>query len=298
MNGQELKRYDLVEAPLFSPDSRHLAYNADRQWNRGTVVVLDGTEGKMHDQISSKCFSPNGSRLAYVAYSRRSNGPGTSCLVVSEKEGKSYESVSQPQFTPDSEHLAYVAGSGSIGMRVLVRDDIETKYADLQVGEFSPDSKHLTSVGRFGTNWFALIDGKKLDPQEPLAPGEMRFSPVRDLTFSPDSRHLAYTGRGSGMSWSAMLDGVLMKSHEGIAVSPRFSPDSRRLAYVVKRGGKCVPILGGFEENEYDELLTSRSGTEEGTKTTGLAFDERGVLHALALRGREVLRLEIEITKN
>jgi hypothetical protein len=66
----------------------------------------------------------------------------------------------------------------------------------------------------------------------------------------------------------------------------------------VKRGGKNVPIFGGFEGHECDDFLTWQSGLEDEARTIGLAFDGRGVLHALALRGREVLRLEIEIAKN
>jgi len=301
LDGHEQKSYELVEGIFFSPDSRHLAYNADKKWNRGTVLVVDEKEGRSYDQIVGGCFSPDGNRLAYVAYNRTDSSaeiPGMDLAVVDGKEGKAYRSVSSIHFSPDNKHVAYVAGQGSSGMGILVRDEVERKYRHVGIGSFSPDSAHLASLGLFETNWLVLIDGKKLEPQVHLAANERSFGPVNDLIFSQDSRHLAYISRGSETNWLVVLDGKVVKAYEGIAVSPVFSPDSQRLAYVIKRVGKSIPVLGGQEGNEYDQILTWQKSLEDGGQTIGLSFDEKGLLHAMAIRGREILRLEIELVKN
>jgi Tol biopolymer transport system component len=302
VDGEEQKSYELVEAIQFSPDSEHLAYDADKKWNRESVVVLDGKESKTCAGLSGKAFSPDGNQLAFIAHQRPDKNPestGTDFVVVNGKEGKPYQSISSLlRFSPDSKHLAYLAGKGSSGMKVLVRDDIETKFAHLHLGSFSPDSQHLACVGLFETNWLVLIDGKKLEPQVRLAAKERGFSPVNDLTFSPDSRHVAYISRGTETNWLVVLDGKLVRDYEGIAVSPVFSPDSKRLAFVIEHAGKSIPVFGGQEGNGYDKILTWRSALEDGGETIGLGFDQKGVLHTLAIRGREILRLEIELVKN
>ena len=302
VDGEEQKSYELVEAIQFSPDSEHLAYDADKKWNRESVVVLDGKESKTCAGLSGKAFSPDGNQLAFIAHQRPDKNPestGTDFVVVNGKEGKPYQSISSLlRFSPDSKHLAYLAGKGSSGVKVLVRDDIETKFAHLHLGSFSPDSQHLACVGLFETNWLVLIDGKKLEPQVRLAAKERGFSPVNDLTFSPDSRHVAYISRGTETNWLVVLDGKLVRDYEGIAVSPVFSPDSKRLAFVIEHAGKSIPVFGGQEGNGYDKILTWRSALEDGGETIGLGFDQKGVLHTLAIRGREILRLEIELVKN
>ena len=68
VDGQEGKRsYDEVSMPIFSPDSKRVAYQA-RSGNQKFVVV-DGKEGKAYDEINHLAFSPDSKYLAYVAYS-------------------------------------------------------------------------------------------------------------------------------------------------------------------------------------------------------------------------------------
>jgi Tol biopolymer transport system component len=300
VDGQEQKRYDLVEGLSFSPDSRHVAYHADRQWNRGTSVVVDGKENKPYDQVVGVQFSPDGNRMAFVGMkrmNRNADPPTMDCAVVDGKEGKMFRSVSDVRFSPDSQHLAYTAGNGSGAKGTLVRDLLETKYGHVELGPFSPDSQHLACVARFGTNWLILIDGKRLDPQQRFDTSEMSWSNIRDLVFSPDGRHLACMSRGPGTTWWAVLDGRPIKGYEWITASPAFSPDGKRMAFAVKQAGKRALVLGGHTSSEYDDLFTLRSDLEDGARTVGFRFDETGVLHAIARRGQETLKIEIEITK-
>lgn len=309
LDGKEQRGYDLVVGILFSPDSQHLAYNADRGWNRGMSVVLDGKEGPAYDQVVGKRFSPDGKRFAYVAFSRpnRSTGSmGMHFAVVDGKEEKQYKTVSSIQFSPDSQHITYVVGNGlnitGRGMHIVVRDGAELKYSDGS-GTFSPDSQHLAYSARFGTNWSVLVDGKRLDPQSQPPETDAMFSPINYLAFSPDSRHIVYVRREE--TTSVVLDGSVIGTYDWVSIAPAFTPDGRRLAYVVGPNhppgegldGKAKPVFGGFEGKEYDQMLTWHAPTDEGGQIFGFTLDEKGVFHGIAVRGGEILRIELEIVK-
>ena len=305
VDGKEGKSYELVEGILFSPDSKHLAYNADKSWNRGTSVVVDGKESPPYGQVSDTRFSADGNRVGFVAMDRGDGTPENRPMdfaVVDGKEEKHYKSVSGVQFSPDSRHETYIAGVATSSMRILVRDGVEMKYADADQGTFSPDSQHLAYAARFGTNWLVLVDGKKLDPQPQVARPDPMFSPVRDLSFSPDSRHIVYV-RYLETNCFVVVDGTVTATYNGVQVAPQFTPDSRRLAYVVGQpgqsggDGKVRPVLGGLVGKAYDQMLTWRADMDEGGQTFGFTLDENGVLHGIGVRDGEVLRIELEIVK-
>jgi len=308
LDGKERKGYQLVEGILFSHDSRHLAYNADREWNRRTTVVLDGKEGPTFDQISGTRFSPDGNHIGYVAFNRTNGSPrsmGKHFAVIDGKEQKHYKSVSSIQFSPDSRHVTYIAGVDTSSMRILVRDGVDLKYADANPGTFSPDSQHLAYAARFGTNWLVLLDGKRLDPQPKLARAEPMLSPVTGVSFSPDSRHIAYV-RLTETNSLVVLDGKVIATPDEVLIGPRFTSDSRRVAYVVGHGSepdptghtsKARPVLGGLEGKDYDQLLTWRANLNEGGQTFGFTLDEKGVLCGIAMNNRDVLRIELELKK-
>ena len=103
-----------------------------------------------------------------------------------------------------------------------------------------------------------------------------------------------------------VLDGTVTATYGRVSIAPRFTPDGRRLAYVAgqrlrpgatDQNDKEKPVLGGLEGKEYDRMLTWRADLDEGGQTFGFTLDEKGVLHALAVRGAEVLRVELEVVK-
>lgn len=290
VDGVEGRPYELVESIVFSPDGRKLIYFPQPRWNRLTRVVVNEVEGKEHDYAEFATFSPDSSRLAYVAHKRIKGQRGLHFAVVDGKEGKEFSEVSSVRFSPDSKHFAYRAKDG--GTVVLVRDDGERKYADVELGPFSPDSRHLAYVARVGANWLVMVDGQKL---ESLSSKEQSFSPARDLAFSPDGKHLAYIRRST--NWTIVVDGHEVSQSSGVVVSPVFSPDSKRLAFIVARDGKSALVFGGQEGTAYDRFLVwNRRWREDGPRTTGFTFDETGVIHAVALRGDELIRLEISLS--
>jgi Tol biopolymer transport system component len=297
VDGLEQKHYDLVEGISFSPDSKHVVYHADRQWTRGTSVVVDGKESKPYDQVVSVMFSPDSSRMAFVAMKGAWRTESeVNFPVIDGKEGKGFRAISEIRFSPDSRHVAFAAGKGSGGMGTLFRDDTETRYGHVELGPFSPDSQHLAYVARFKTNWLILIDGKRIEPQQHFESFEMGWSNIRDIVFSPDGRHLAYISRGPGTNWWVVLDGQPVKASERITVPPAFSPDGRRIAYAIAKQKMQTLVLADKESREYDQIMTWRSDRDEGARTFGFRFEEKGVLHAIVRRGQEILKLEIEVT--
>jgi len=74
--------------------------------------------------------------------------------------------------------------------------------------------------------------------------------------------------------------------HPGInSKSLSVSPNSRRVAYAAGRGDKWLVVLDGVEEEECEDIV----------KGSRLVFDSPRQLHALAVRGDEFLRDEIDI---
>ena len=309
VDGKEQKSYELVEGILFSPDSKHLAYNADKKWNRGTSVVVDGKESPPYGQVSETRFSPDGNRIGFVAMDRGDSSPESMTMdfaVIDGKEQKHYKSISWVQFSPDSQHVTYIAGVGTSSMRILVRDGVESKYANANSGTFSPDSEHLAYDARFGTNWLVLVDGKKLDPQPDMPRADPMFSPIRDVSFSPDSQHIIYV-RWFETNCAVVLDGKITGTYVDVLIPPQFTSDGRRLAYIVGHrpqfgetgpAQKVKPVFGGLEGKEYDQMLSWRADLDEGGQTFGFKVDEKGVFHGIGVRDGEVLRIELEIVKS
>jgi Tol biopolymer transport system component len=291
-DGVEGKPYQLAEAPIFSPDSKKLAYAADLRWNRETCLVVDGIEGRQYAGVSEALFSPDSSRLAYVASKRH---PDRDLVVIDGKEGKPYDIVSGVSvdffvFSPDGKHTAYRVVTPH---HFVVRDDSPGKSYD-SIGSFpvfSPDSKRLAYVALKGTNRMVVVDDKIFDDQNVF---EYTHNPV----FSPDSQHLAYMSR-IGTNWFAVVDGVVEKRSKNIFSEPVFSPDSKRLIYLKRHGEKSVPVFGELEGKDYGRFLTCNPLLNTmgvwGPRDVAFAFDERKAIHAMVLRGDEILRLEFEI---
>jgi len=80
----------------------------------------------------------------------------------------------------------------------------------------------------------------------------------------------------------------LGKVHPGIyPPSLTVSPDSRRVAYGTRSGSKQFVVVDGAESQEYDGFLPGSQ----------LMFDTPTSLHALASRGQEIIRIEIDIVE-
>ncbi|MBI4709544.1 MAG: PD40 domain-containing protein [Nitrospirae bacterium] len=117
VDDKEGKRYDgiLMNTPVFSPDSRRMAYagQTDKKW----IVVIDGKEEKQYDNIGagSVTFSPDSKRAAYAAELN-----GKWFAVIDGKEEKQYDGIGFLVFSSDDKRIAYAAKSEDKWFAVIV----------------------------------------------------------------------------------------------------------------------------------------------------------------------------------
>ena len=195
--GKEGKKYDGVwfDYPIFSPDSQHLAYWAEKDNKK--FVVLDGKEGKKgyywavnYNHISS----PDRKHFAYIA----SEG-NKSFVVLDRKEGKRYDGVSCLTFSPDSQHFAYEAKEGN--KKFVVLDGKEGKrYDDIYWSEisystftFSPNSQHFAYIARDKKEKKLIL---VLDNHE-----QGKYDWIWEPKFASDNQHLIYFAQKGNEIW-------------------------------------------------------------------------------------------------
>jgi Tol biopolymer transport system component len=314
VDGVEGKEQQVIPAFVFSPDSRRVAYVATRRGKQS--VVVDGVEGPAYDGIAQGTlrFSPDSRRVAYVA-----RQGGKQFVVVDEMKGKEYDFLGAPVFSPDSTRVAY--DGYRAGRMFVVVDGLEGKEYDSRYVWhrilFSPDSRRVAYVARQGGKQFVVVDEMKGKEYDSLG------APV----FSPDSTRLAYLVQRSAkafvvvdgvegneyrgfrealsvLSWTGGIDLEefrYMKKHYGLRSAPlrnfqqdleyprrrsvAFSPDSRRVAYVAARGDKRFIVVDGAEGKEYDDFLLGST----------LIFDSPTAVHALARRGDDLFRVDVNV---
>jgi Tol biopolymer transport system component len=203
VNGIEGKEYRRVSGrtqmvnapPIFSPDSKRVAYYAEGGGK--ALIVVDAAEGKEYEGIGldTLVFSPDSKRVAYLA--QRSYEKWVA--VVDGVEGKEYEEMVADTlvFSPDSQRVAYATGSA------VVVDGVEKKEGG-EIGSgtllFSPDSQRLAYwVSRGKKVGGVVVDGVAGKEYERIA--------VATPVFSPDSKHMAY-GALTGGKFLIVVDGV------------------------------------------------------------------------------------------
>jgi hypothetical protein len=270
---------DGVEGPAadqlhFSPDGKRVALSFHS--NNKSGILVDGKEWKLYDgTLANITFSPDGRHFAYTVIAISSP---KFMVVVDGKEGPVYEAVRDFQFGADGSRFAYLGRKGFT--EVCVTDAGEEKpsllISDLTI---SPDGKHV-AYKALGTGGSVVVrDGKEQKPYMQILDGSLRFS--------PDGRRLAYWVMGAG-GLAVVANGVEGKGYgyNGFVPGLGFSPDGRHLAYVAVRGdGTGVVVVDGVEGPKFDRALEAP-----------VVFDAPNRFHVLAVRGLNLIRLEVEIS--
>jgi hypothetical protein len=300
-DGVDGAKYDhILSPPIFSPDSKHLAYIAESEGKY--FVVLDGKEGKKYDHIIFGAvgalplgdllpvFSPDSQHIAYVAIDG-----GKYMMVRDTEEGKKYdrvvgyEQLVGPVFSPDSKHLAYIA-SDAQGEYVVVNDNVEgAKYIKIGGITFSPDSASLVYTAATDDGWCLVnngVEGKKYGEfvcanppsRELIAPSIRNYV----IFISADSKHVAYAVKIGEQKQMFVVDGVEGKEYTLIRrVTMSTNGDT---AYMASADGKDVYVVDGVEVDLPDNK-----------PLTPMVWDAPAKCHGIA-KGRSVVLLEIEVT--
>jgi Tol biopolymer transport system component len=264
----------LGAAPVFSPDSKRVAYAA-RNGKRWSVVV-DGQVGAEFDRIPGlPVFSPDSKRFAYTGLLGKQGR-----LVVDGKDvGLDYDQSGSPVFSPDGKGLAYLAERGK--QSFVVVDGQPCLGLGGYVGGpvvFSPDGKRLTYLAGRKKQAFFMVDG------QPVAE-YIGFGPLLSPRISPDGKHMAYVADVSpreGSKKEVVEDGqvVAMNYHFG---APNFSPDSKHLAYVAGstyEKGMSV-VVDGKASGGYQYVLNGSP-----------SFGPDGVLEVLMVKKEGLYRVK------
>jgi hypothetical protein len=239
VDDREEPAYDqiLVPAPVFSPDSKQVAYFARR--GSKVIAVADSRERAEGDdtmrtefgrQPSGLWFSPNGKRFACAV-----KRTGKWFVVIDGKESQPWDGISSGfghgfprgdfvgvRFSPDSKHYVYEA---------------------LQGDGYSPESSYSV-----------VLDGKV----------KARGHFVGCFLFSPDSKRTAYvqlvpTGNKDDWNTVVVVDDLMDKPFDGSVEQMEFSPDSKQLVYKARRGhiveyGSEFIVINGKAGSEYDDV--------------------------------------------
>jgi len=254
MDGMQQKEYDWIAqaTPLFSPDSRRMAYVAMvHGQDTGPHPVVDGVELKQYFAAGLYLrFSPDGRHLAYAAAHRP---VGAQFVVVDDVAGKEYHAIGAESlcFSPDGRRFAYGARRGDKWCMVIDGQE-EKEYDGLGTSMvFSPDSRRWAYVAKRGHGRDSMecvvVDGVEGDDYD----GTIQGTPI----FSPDSRRVAHGAR-RGDKMFAVVDGNEEKSYQSIECLT-FSPDSLQVAYVASG-----PVSGFLGLRRHGAFRTVVNGVE------------------------------------
>jgi len=267
IDGKFEDAYQRAQAPVFSPDSKRVAYAAVKIGTFGPSldwsVIVDGEEVGRHtfafDEeeggisihrithdpiIYDLMFSPNSQRLAYVV--QRGD---KQLVVVDGVEGEKFDHIFRGIFfSPNSERTAYLASAKQGLGYVLVLDgkkeEIKADIIEPASLAFSPDGKRFAYVARKDQKWFLILDGASLKEYD-----EIITSPI----FSPDSQRLAFVAR-QGSKYFAVIDGAESEKYDFMCSPPVFSPDCRRMAYRGEQDDREVVVIDGEANGEFDPV--------------------------------------------
>lgn len=300
---------DEIAGFTWSQQGNHYAFAA-RNTNAWTVHH-DDKSGQAVEDVQLLTISPDGQHVAYVATisggtvvqlnspTPRSNNTKTQLLIADEK---TLDTQTNPGFTytgivysPDSQHLAWTAGYFG---QVVIPDPV----MESQVAAKEPSGMHVFRDGKSG-------------------PG---FTNVSAPVWSADSAHLAYGAvqiKQNDIQKLMVVDGKPSKAYRDIT-QPVWNPQNATLAYATTATAsqdKSVVINDGKESPEYDtasDLLFSADGkyfsylaldskgvfavinNQTSPRFDGFlgntksSFDSNGKLHAIALKGKQVVHVE------
>lgn len=231
--------------------------------------------------------------MAYI-----SEKAGKKFVVLDGEQGKLYNKVSVKdlKFSPDGKRFVYSAW-GDDGMCAVVDGEEQKFYRWVMNINFSPDSKRVAYLaGLMGEyiEQFVVVDG--IEGRRYRPHGWFANLSISPPIFSPDSKHLAYVVQTKDESWVVVdevegrhYDEIRKETIGGVDLwhdSLVFGPDGR-IGYWARRDRKWRIVVDGVESKEYWGYV----------QRSKLVFEGPELLHGVGFRGRELVRIELEIAE-
>lgn len=140
--------------PLFSLDSRRVAYVAERGSRK--LAIIDGREGKEYDAAGDITFSPDSQRVAYMA----AQGDERFMILDGSEQALHFDALhaSGPIFSPDSQRVGYAAKRGTKWL-VVVDGVAGAEYDGTGGLAFSPDSRQWAHFANRGPKSLVVLNG-------------------------------------------------------------------------------------------------------------------------------------------
>lgn len=259
VDGKKEKKYNDVSPPIFSSDSKQIAYKA-RESNKW-LMVRNGRESKRSDYIGemdhivgNPIFSPDSKQFAYAANEGYKffyvvNGQEKEKYFLNLKERKflfgseSYPPIPRCIFSSNSKHFVYTIATEAGKKWNTVIDGRKGKEYDYIYGLFfSPNTQRFAYIAEEKDKKFIVLDGIELK----------KYDNIQDLTFSFDNKQLVYTAK-KGNKWFVVINGQENEKFDQIH-GLHFSPDNKQLAFVSKKDNKKFVVLNGQENKMFDYI--------------------------------------------
>lgn len=282
MDGYKKGPYTAIKNLMFTQDSEHLVYVAQREEKE--FIVFDEKENEGYDYIFGPKLSLDGKHLAYVAKEKNNY-----YVILDNKKIETldefflsfiklhtsprnpwfswYERLI-PVFSSDSQKFAYPIIQDNKWFLVIndekkeINLDGNNKVIEKILNlTFSPDNQHLAynvsqynedgyNEGGYNEDW-VILDNKNFGPYNGLVDYDLD---EKLMIFSPDSQHLAYiiVEKLGEAVWSDRLyylvvDGRKSEVYERI-FDFTFSPDSKNIIYFAKKNDQIIRVEKSLKE--------------------------------------------------
>lgn len=220
-----------MDAPVWSPDSSHVAYAAPRKKDEWVVIV--GTEpGASFQDATGVAFSPD-RKIAFVASDGKKR-----FIVLGTEQRPAFDQVTAPFFQPDGT-LVYAACDTGEHFLMIGQVRSELPHAGKRpCGSLywnpSNEGVVLSADGKRITHWYREdATGKKQRIVINGVPGPY-FNRVSRPTIHAETGRYAYTAQpdGTGRKFRVVTARGFSPTYEGVQWNPRISENGATAGYV------------------------------------------------------------------
>lgn len=255
VDGTESGPFDEVGPPVFSPDSKHVAYEVRKGdvWN----IILDSLTTRIVPSYYMKpAFSSDSKKIFYI---ENTNEEQKKTLIVSTTTLKHLVVVpvlAQPAaISKDYSHVAAVSEKNGKQMAIDINinkpDEIKegSLYDSVRHLSYSSDGSALAYVAMKGKDSYLVLNGY----EEKLPSGDIPWAPV--IRPGNKSAGIVIAGKDGAYLYQGFSDsGVKSKVYKEIA-ELAYSRDGKQQVHGAIRDNKFLTVINGVEGPLFDRVV-------------------------------------------